>query len=202
MCRTARRTARAGGDWASPPSEKAYRRGVRVGLLGALEVFDARGQPIELRGAKPRALLAVLSLSPGRVVSTEQIVDALWGEDPPPGVRNGLQGLVSKLRRALDESDVVVTHGAGYALELAPEDVDVHRFEQLVAEGRAAASAGDHETASARFTDASAVWRGDALADFAYDDFARASITRLSELRLAALEEHMACELELGRHAA
>src|SRR3954452_11448174 len=112
---------------------------MRIGLLGALEVFDDDGAEITVAGAKLRALLGVLALHVGRVVSAEHLVDALWGEDPPAAVRNGLQGLVSKLRRALGSADVVAMRSGGYALELSPEAVDVHRFEQLVADGRAAA---------------------------------------------------------------
>src|SRR3954447_22572129 len=110
---------------------------MHIGLLGALEVFDDDGNEITLAGAKLRALLAVLALHVGRVVSAEHLVDALWGDDPPAAVRNGLQGLASKLRRALGSSDLVVMRGDGYVLDLPPEAIDVGRFEQLAAEGRA-----------------------------------------------------------------
>src|SRR5438105_6528814 len=113
---------------------------MRVGLLGGLEVLDADEQNVTIAGAKLRALVAVLALHAGRVVPTEQIVDALWGENPPAAVRNGLQGLASKLRRALGSTELVVMRGGGYALEVAPEAIDVHRFEQLVAAGQAAAA--------------------------------------------------------------
>ena len=90
--------------------------------------------------------------------------------------------------------------GDGYALELPPEAIDVHRFEQLVAEGRAPAAAGDLDRAVDLLAEADALWRGDPLADFAYEDFASAAITRLSELRLAVIEERLDLELQLGRH--
>ena len=151
-------------------------------------------------GAKLRSLLAMLALRAGRVVPAEQLVEGLWGDNPPAEVRNGLQGLASKLRRALGSADLVVMRGEGYVLELAPDDVDIGRFEQLVADGRAHAAAGEFEAAAERLTEAEAIWRGDPLADFAYDDFAAGTITRLSELRLAVAEERLDLELRLGHH--
>src|SRR3954466_14655210 len=116
---------------------------MRIGLLGGLEVRDADGKEVVVAGAKLRAFLAVLALHVGRVVPADQLVDALWGDDPPSGVRNGLQGLASKLRRALGSADVVTMRGVGYVLELPADAVDVHRYEQLIADGRAAIAAGD-----------------------------------------------------------
>ncbi len=173
---------------------------MRVGLLGELEVLDDDEQPVAVAGAKLRALLAMLSMHVGRVVPTEQIVDALWGETPPAAVRNGLQGLASKLRRALGSPDLVAMRGGGYALELAPEAIDVHRYEQLVAAGQQAAFDGDRSAAVQLLAEADALWRGDALADFTYEEFASAAITRLSELRLAVIEERIDLDLALGRH--
>src|SRR5437763_3254656 len=171
---------------------------MRVGLLGELEVRDDDGTDIVIAGAKLRALLALLALQPGRVVSAEQLVDALWGEDPPAGVRNGLQALVSKLRRSLPDASLLATRGSGYALEVPDDHVDVHRFEHLVGGGRAALSAGDHAEAVAVLTEADALWRGDALSEFAYEEFAVPVIARLSELRVAAIEERIEIELEGG----
>jgi len=90
--------------------------------------------------------------------------------------------------------------GDGYALDLPPEATDIVRFEQRAAEGRALAATGELEGAVDRLADADALWRGAALSDFAYEDFASAAITRLSESRLAVLEERLGIELELGRH--
>src|SRR4051812_23744717 len=102
---------------------------MHIGLLGALEVFDDNDNVVTIEGAKLRALLAVLALHVGRVVSAEHLVDALWGNAPPAAVRNGLQGLVSKLRRALGSSDLVVMRSEGYVLDLPPQAVDVEQFE-------------------------------------------------------------------------
>ena len=172
---------------------------MRVGLLGGLEVVDDE-RDVVVAGAKLRALLALLTLHVGRVVPTDQIVDALWGENPPAAVRNGLQGLASKLRRALGSAELVAMRGGGYALELPPDAVDVHRYEQLVAAGQTAAADGDPRGAVTLLAEADALWRGVALADFTYEEFAAAAITRLSELRLAVIEERLDLELALGRH--
>jgi predicted ATPase/DNA-binding SARP family transcriptional activator len=173
---------------------------VRVGLLGELEVLDDDGRDVVVTGAKLRALLAVLALHAGRVVPTDQLVEALWGEHPPGAVRNGLQGLASRLRRTLGSADAVAMRSGGYALELPADAVDVHRYEALVAAGRAAAADGDPGRAVALLAEADSLWRGEPLADFAYEDFAAAAVTRLSELRLAAVEERLDLELRCGRH--
>src|SRR5580765_5449516 len=149
---------------------------MRVGLLGGLEVLDDDEQGVVVAGAKLRALVAVLALHVGRVVPAEQIVDALWGENPPAAVRNGLQGLASKLRRALGSAELVAMRGGGYALELPPEAVDVHRYEQLVAAGHKASADGDPDRAVTVLTQADALWRGDPLADFTYEEFAASAI--------------------------
>src|SRR6478736_9709111 len=173
---------------------------MRIGLLGALEVFDDDGAEITVAGSKLRALLAVLALQAGRVVPTDHLVDALWGEDPPAAVRNSLQGLASKLRRTLGSADLVVMRGEGYVLDLPPEAVDIERFARRAADGRALAATGELERAVEVLAEADSLWRGDPLAEFAYDDFAASTITRLSESRLALLEERLDLELRLGRH--
>ena len=135
------------------------------------------------------------------MVPAEQLIDALWGEDPPAAVRNGLQGLVSKLRRALglDRASwpcvAAATHSScrrkpstcTASSSSSPRDV---RRPPAVTASRAIEL----------LAEADALWRGDALADFTYEDFASAAITRLSELRLAAVEERLDIELQLGRH--
>ncbi|MEA3055857.1 MAG: hypothetical protein QOD30_1289, partial [Actinomycetota bacterium] len=113
---------------------------MRIGLLGDLEVRDSDEEDVEVSGAKLRAFLAILALHVGRPVQTEQLVDALWGEDPPPAVRNGLQRLASKLRRSLGSTDVVAMRAGGYVLDLTDDAIDVHRFERLVEDARRAGS--------------------------------------------------------------
>ena len=172
---------------------------MRVGLLGELEVLDDDGNDVIVAGAKLRALLAVLALHVGRVVPAEQLVDALWGEDPPAAVRNGLQGLASKLRRALGSADLVVMRGDGYVLDLPPDAIDVVRFEQLAAEGRAWRPP--------------ASWTGRRVAGRGRLALAGRSARRLRlrglrgggdhpavRVRLTLLEERLDLELQLGRH--
>jgi DNA-binding SARP family transcriptional activator len=173
---------------------------VEIRLLGALEVLDRSGVPVTVAGAKLRALLALLAIHSGRVVSVDRLVDALWGAEAGETARNSLQVLVSKLRRALPE-DVVATRPPGYVLDIPPGSVDVARFRHLAAEGRGALAGGAAHSAAALFHQALGLWRGEALADFAYDEFAREEISRLSEGRLTVVEERVEADLACGRHA-
>src|SRR5256886_16162239 len=99
-------------------------------ILGPLEVSDETG-PLLLGGQKQRALLALLLLDAGRVVSVDRIVDALWGERPPKTAPTSLQNFVSHLRKVLG-ADVLVTRPPGYLLQIAPEQLDLERFKTLV----------------------------------------------------------------------
>jgi predicted ATPase/DNA-binding SARP family transcriptional activator len=165
-----------------------------------MEVVGSDGTEVPVRGEKLRALLALLSLSCRRVVASERLIDELWGDDQPADVANGLQRLVSKLRKAIG-SDLVVTRPPGYSVQLDPGNVDVLRFDDLIASARAAAAAGDLESAVALFAEAETLWRGPPLADFEYAEFAQPLITRLQELRLAIVEDRVDAELALARHA-
>jgi DNA-binding SARP family transcriptional activator/tetratricopeptide (TPR) repeat protein len=155
--------------------------------------------PRPLGGVKQRAVLAILILHRGEIVSGERLVDELWGERPPATAAKTLQGYVSRLRKALGD-DLVQTRGRGYVLALSADQLDVDRFEQLASGGRAALSAGDAATAAERLHGALAVWRGAPLADFTYEPFAQAEIARLEEARLATLEDRIEADLELRRH--
>jgi class 3 adenylate cyclase len=163
---------------------------VEVKLLGPLEVF-VDGRSIELRRKKQRALLAFLALRAGEVVSTDRLVDELWGEVPPKAAVGSLQNLVSELRKLIGP-DVLMTRSPGYVLELDRECVDAHRFERRARDAQADARA---------LRDALGLWRGAALADLAFEPFAQAEIARLEELRAVAREDLFDAELELGRHA-
>jgi DNA-binding SARP family transcriptional activator len=168
-------------------------------ILGPLDV-QADGRSLSLGGPQQRAVLAVLLLSAGEVVSTERLIDDLWGESVPSSARPVLQGYVSNLRKEI--GPVLVTRAPGYVLELGSEQLDLRRFERLVSEGRSDLSAGRAEEAAAKLHEALALWRGSPLADFAYEPFAQAAVVRLEELRLAALEERIEADLALGRHSA
>ena len=141
----------------------------------------------------------MLALHVGRPVPTDQLVSALWGDEPPPAVKNGLQGLVSKLRRALGSAELVGMRAGGYVLDLDPEAIDVHRYERLVADAMAAV---EPQRTIELLAEAEQLWRGDALAEFAYEDFASLPAARLQELRLAAMEEALDVEVDRGGHQA
>jgi predicted ATPase/DNA-binding SARP family transcriptional activator len=173
---------------------------VEVDLLGPLQVCSDAGEVVPLGSAKLRTLLALLALHPGQVVSADRLVEGLWGEHPPAGTANALQSLVAKLRRALGPDEVVRTARPGYVLDVPADAVDTGRFDLLVDRGRKAVADGNPSDAAAAFRGALALWRGEALADFRYDDWAQAEITRLSEARLAAFEDRVAADLECGRH--
>jgi DNA-binding SARP family transcriptional activator/DNA-binding CsgD family transcriptional regulator len=168
-------------------------------LLGALEVQNG-GSPIALGGAKQRALLGVLLVNANQVVSRDRLIDELWGEVPPPSVVQSIQVYVSRLRKLLPP-DTLLTRTTGYVLEVDPKDVDLSCFERLLGEGRKALAAHDPQRATEVLHDALDLWRGPPLAEFAFEPFAHAAIGRLEELRVAALEDRIEADLELGRHA-
>jgi DNA-binding SARP family transcriptional activator len=168
---------------------------LEFGILGPLEVRAGDG-PLEVGGPRQRSVLALLLLHANRVVATEAIVDALWGEQPPRTATTSLQNGISQLRKLLGP-DVVETRAPGYVLHVAPEQFDLARFERLLARARSDAPAERART----LREALALWHGDPLADFAYEAFAQEEIRRLQELRTCALEELLAAELELGHEA-
>ena len=167
-------------------------------ILGPLEAW-AEGGEVSLGGPKPRALLAVLLLHPNEVVPADRLIDELWGEDSPEDAAAALRVNVSRLRKALPQ-DVLTTRSPGYVVRVEPDELDLHRFERLVDEGRSLLARGLAADASERLRDALSLWRGSALADFAYESFAQTAIARLEEIRLAALELRIDADLALGRH--
>ena len=155
--------------------------------------------PRPLGGVKQRSVLAILILHRGEVVSGERLVDQLWGERAPVSALKTLHGYVSRLRKTLG-ADVLRTRGHGYVLSLPPGELDLDRFEQLADEGRNALIGGDPRSAAERLREALSLWRGPALADFTFEEFARAAIARLEEARFATLEDRIDADLALGRH--
>jgi DNA-binding SARP family transcriptional activator/ABC-type transport system substrate-binding protein/streptogramin lyase len=170
-------------------------------LLGPLEVREDR-RSIPIRGAKQRALLALLLLHANEVVSRDRLIDELWGERPPGSAEHSLDHQVSRLRKLLESTDLLSTKAGGYVLNVEPEQIDARRFEHLLDEGRRANAAGDPSAAAETLRAALGLWRGSALADLAYEDFARNEIERLEELRIAAREELIDAQLALGEHQA
>jgi len=170
-------------------------------MLGPLEV-RTDGDPaeiVEVAGARLRALLIMLALHPGQLVTASQLIDGLWPEEMPAAAGNAVQALVSRLRRALPEA-VIESRPSGYRLKLDPRGTDIVRFEDLAAAGRAQLR-DDPASAGQTLRQALALWRGPALADVADTDFGQAAIARLDELRLAALEHRVDADLRTGNTA-
>ena len=168
-------------------------------ILGPLEVWHG-GRPLQIRGAKERALLTHLLVHAGEPVSVDRLIDELWGEAPPATARKSLQVRVAGLRRTLGDN-VLLTLGDAYGVRLEPGQLDVQRFEQLLSRGSRSLAEGDPVAAAATLDEALASWRGPPLADFAYESFAQPAIARLEELRAHALELRIDAQLELGLHA-
>jgi DNA-binding SARP family transcriptional activator len=164
-------------------------------ILGPLEVVDETGRLL-LGGLKQRAVLAVLLLEAPKAVSTDRLIDALWGEQPPRTAATSLQNFISQLRKTLGAA-VLVTKPPGYALEIEPEQLDLTRFRHLVAAARATE---DPALRAAGLREALDLWQGTPLADFEFEPFAQSEIARLKEERLAVVEERIDADLESGRH--
>jgi predicted ATPase/DNA-binding SARP family transcriptional activator len=174
--------------------------GVRIGILGPLEVRDETGQTVPIGGARLRVLLIRLALAPGRAVTAGGLAGDMWPGGGPADPANALQALVSRLRGAAGPG--LVEHGpGGYRLAVDPGDVDAVAFERLVADGRALAGAGDQARGAAVLRRALGLWRGPALADAGDAPFAAGPVARLEELRLAATEDRIEADLALGRGA-
>jgi DNA-binding SARP family transcriptional activator len=167
-------------------------------ILGPLEAWDGERE-LSLGGPKPRALLALLLLHPNEVVPADRLIDELWGENSPEDAAAALRVNVSRLRKALPQG-VLTTRSPGYVLRVEPDALDLQRFERLVDEGRTLLARGMAAEASERLREALSLWRGPALADFTYESFTQPPITRLDEIRLAAIELRIDADLALGRH--
>ncbi len=191
-------TLMPGGSAQPRPGEGRMVEAMDVRLFGQLEVADG-GVALAVRGAKQRALLALLALHRGEPVSADWLIDVLWGDGLAANPANALQAQVGQLRRTLGAGAIVTTE-AGYALAVGPDEVDVVRFEQLVARGRRLAEAGEMAQASAVLGEALGLRRGEPLAEFAYAGFADAERAQLDELTLVAIETRAGADLVLGRH--
>ncbi|MFG1686478.1 BTAD domain-containing putative transcriptional regulator [Nonomuraea sp. NPDC049269] len=170
---------------------------MRFGVLGPLSVWTPDGQPVQVPEAKVRALLADLLAHRGRPVSTDRLIDDLWGDRPPGDALAALRVKVSQLRRALGDRSLVVFRPPGYLLAVSPEAVDADLFQSLLAR---AGRSDDPLVRKALLTEALGLWRGTPYAEFG--DFAQAAAARLEEQRLVALEELAETRLDLGDHGA
>ncbi|MGW3037944.1 BTAD domain-containing putative transcriptional regulator [Streptomyces sp. NPDC001178] len=185
-----------------PGPEPRGAAGLRVRVLGGLTVTRG-GRALSLGGPRPRALFVLLVLARGAVVTCDRLVDAMWGEEPPPSAVGALQAYVSRLRRELEparttgtRSSVLVREGSGYAIRLAPDEVDAWRFEALLEQaGRPEPSAPEK---AGLLTEALALWAGPAFEGFEDAPWARAEAARLAELREVVRERLLAARLECG----
>ena len=168
-------------------------------LLGQLEAVADDGSPVAIRGVKLRSLAAILALHRGEPVSAERLITELWGDAPPGNPANALQAAVSQLRRAFGAAKIV-TSDAGYALAIAPDDLDVVRFERLVAEGRRQLAAGDPAAASRTLPSALALCRDEALVEFVTPSSRSANGPGWTSWRWRAVEASIEADLALGRH--
>ena len=169
-------------------------------ILGPIEAVLDSG-PAALGAPKQRGLLALLLVNRRRVVTAEQLIDGLWGEDPPASALQSLQVYVHGLRRALG-AERIETAGRGYRVVVEEDELDLDRFERTLERGRAALEAGRADDALDDLREALAVWRGSALADLPEETRRAAEAERLDELRLTALELRIDAELASGRHDA
>ena len=179
---------------------------VEFSVLGPVEVMED-GRRLAVASGRQRSLLALLLMHPNRIVSTERIIDELWGDEPPGSGAKTIAFHVSRLRDALEPgrprgktNGILATEAAGYVLRIEPDRIDAVRCERLVSEARTLL-AGDLEAARARLGEALALWRGTPYADVADESFAQPEIRRLEELRARALEDRLEVDLALGRHA-
>ena len=171
---------------------------MEVRLFGELEALDG-GVPVPVLGAKQRTLLALLALQRGQPVSADRLIDVLWGDRRAANPANALQAQIGQLRRTLGAAAILTTE-AGYALTAGPDEVDVVRFERLVAKGQRLAADGEMAPASAALGEALRLRRGEPLAEFTYASFFDAERAHLDELTLVAIESRAGADLGLGRY--
>ncbi|MGP4023373.1 BTAD domain-containing putative transcriptional regulator [Actinomadura sp. 3N407] len=175
---------------------------MRFGVLGPVAVWTTGGEPVPVPGRKVRALLAVLLAHEGRPVPAARLIDALWGENLPGDPAGTLSGKVTQLRRALERAEpggrrLVASPPPGYRLLIDADVVDAGRFRALTVRARETT---DPRARAGLLSDALALWRGPAFADFADEPFGRTAAARLTEERLAAWEDYAEARLALGEH--
>ena len=168
-------------------------------ILGPLEV-ELGDRPLRALGRRERALLSVLLLNAGEVVSVERLIDGVWGDVPPGSAKHMVHEYISRLRGALGDASQIQTRPPGYLVACADDELDARLFSQLVAAARAAAGAGDHARALSDYEQALALWRGDALAGVELEGSAQIDVARLDQERRLLAEERIDSALALGRH--
>ena len=179
---------------------------MQFNLMGTLEVKGG-GRTLTPTAAKPRQVLAVLAINGGVMVSAEQLIDELWPEGPPKSAKTTVQTYIYHLRKILSRSkespqgdNILDTRPAGYVLAVPQDNVDVFRFQHLMADGRSALHRGDASRASGLLREALSLWRGSMLADVAMGPRLQGHATYLEEQRIEALSLRIGIDLDTGRH--
>jgi predicted ATPase/DNA-binding SARP family transcriptional activator len=177
---------------------------MEIFLLGPLEVRD-QGRTLNVRGSRPRALLALLALNAGRLIPADRLIELLWGDEPPPSAANALQVHISALRKVLEPQGppyrLLISDRSGYALKVDSEQVDFARFERLVERAHHALKKSELAQCAELVGEAMSEWRGSALADMANQPWSIGEARRLEDLRLAAEEDRIEAALGLGGHS-
>ena len=171
---------------------------MKFAVLGTVEV-TAGGTPVELGGARQRAILGYLVLHANTVVPTSQLLHALWRDTPPATARKMVQNAVSALRRVLAKP-VLRTETPGYHLAVDPHDIDLHEFRRLARAGREAIAQGDQALGAGLLRAGLDLWRGPAFADLVENGMRWSGVAAVEDERLSALEDRLDAELACGRH--
>jgi DNA-binding SARP family transcriptional activator len=169
-------------------------------VLGPLTVVDLKGAPVALGGVKQRCFLALLLLNANRVLSVDMLIDAIWGEEPPPTAKTMLHQFASRLRPVVEPAGSLITRKPGYVLELTRDAVDANQFTAFVERGKALIATGELDRGSRQLDAGLELWTGPALEDLRFESAITTYADFLEEQRISALEERFEAELELGRH--
>lgn len=174
--------------------------GMNLRVLGRMEAEGSAGL-VDLGPPKQRLALAILVLHEGEVVSTDRLVDSLWGERPPASAQQNVHLHIHRMRRVLGADRLVTCGRLGYRLSVSRGELDAYRFTDLVHDARRAIRGGDHVRVAVLIREALAEWRGSAFADFGHHPALATEAERLAELRLQAIEDQAEVDLALGYHA-
>ncbi|MET9963666.1 AfsR/SARP family transcriptional regulator [Streptomyces sp. NPDC006326] len=183
---------------------------MRIQVLGPLSA-EVNGESIVPTAGKPRQVLSLLALYPGRVMPVPTLMEEIWGTQPPNSALTTLQTYILQLRRRLGTAmgpgapggakEVLATRHGGYLLQIPEDSVDVHDYDRLVREGQSAFDAGESQVAADRFRAALDLWRGPALVDVRVGPILDIETMRLEESRLVTVERRIDADLRLGRHS-
>ncbi len=183
---------------------------MQIQLLGPLGA-TIRGQSIVPTAGKPRQILALLALHPGKVLPVSTLMDEIWGTEPPASALTTLQTYILQLRRRLGTAmgpdalgtakDVLATRHGGYVLQVEPTCSDVREYEQLVAGAQSAFEQNRDDQASGTFSKALSLWQGPALVDVRVGPILEIEVLRLEESRLITTERRIDADLRLGKHS-